>query len=112
MFLLNCNLKKGLVCKKIQKELIRPINLVLWCASITLLGILLYGLYGDFNGHPLTREQHIWYQATFRILWSVGLSYIIFACLNSQGGRKFGSIFRISIYFHFFLTKTIKLRFH
>ena len=63
------------------------INLALWIASITLLGVLLYGLYGDFNGHPLTVDQHILYQASFRVLWSVGLSYIIFACLNSQGGR-------------------------
>ena len=63
-------------------------NLLLWAASITLLGLIMFGLYEDFNGNPLTRVQHILYQATFRILWAVGLSYVIFACLTSQGGKR------------------------
>ena len=62
-------------------------NLILWGASITLLGIVLFGLIGDNNKHhPLTRIQHILYQSTYRVLWSIGLAYIIFACLNSKGG--------------------------
>ena len=54
--------------------------------SITLLGVLLFGIYPDFNGNPLNRVSHILYQATSRTLWAVGLGYIIYACITSNGG--------------------------
>ena len=52
-------------------------------------GLLVFGLYPDFNGNPLSRETHIVYQATGRVMWAVAVGYMIFACLTSQGGTRF-----------------------
>lgn len=54
-----------------------------------MMGLMLYGIYPDYDNHPLSRTAHILYQASHRFIWSIGLGYIIFACLNSQGGIFF-----------------------
>ena len=46
-----------------------------------------YGIYPDYSGgKQLSRISHILYQSTSRIIWSIGLSYIIYACATSNGG--------------------------
>lgn len=62
------------------------INVLLIMCSLTMMGLMLYGIYPDYDNHPLSRTAHILYQASHRFIWSIGLGYIIFACLNSQGG--------------------------
>lgn len=66
--------------------------------SLVLCGIILFGLYEDYNGSPLSRTQHILYQASSRTLWAIGLGYIILACLSNQGGKYlFAGIFFLII---------------
>jgi peptidoglycan/LPS O-acetylase OafA/YrhL len=67
------------------KQLLKEVNLFLVISSLVTLGLILFGLYNDFNGSPLSRETHIIYQATSRIIWSIGLAGIIYSCLNSGG---------------------------
>ena len=59
---------------------------ILLMTALAILGLTLFGPYGDFDGYELTRAQRILYQASSRTLWSVGLAYLIYACLNSKGG--------------------------
>jgi len=59
---------------------------VLLMLALGTCGLMLFGPYGDFDGYELTRTQRILYQASSRTFWSLGLAYIIYACLNSKGG--------------------------
>lgn len=52
---------------------------------MVLCGVVLFGLYEDYHGNSLSRVAHILYQSSTRTLWALGLAYIIYACLNSQG---------------------------
>lgn len=71
---------------KLNYKLRKEINLFLLLVSLVLCGIILFGLYEDYNGSPLSKTQHILYQASSRTLWAIGLGYIILACLSNQGG--------------------------
>lgn len=69
-----------------QLNLPRSVNLILWLISCTLMTLVVFGLYPDISGNPISRSGHIIYQTLSRVSWSVGLSYIIFACVTSNGG--------------------------
>ena len=47
---------------------------------------MLFGIYPNFNGNPLTRVENILYQSTSRILWAFALGFIIFSCSMKKGG--------------------------
>lgn len=59
----------------------------LWFGVVVLLGVMLFGVYPNFSGNgPLPKWLNIAYEITSRTLWSIGLAYVIFACLTSNGG--------------------------
>ena len=70
--------------KKPLSEKIR--DLVCLAGALALLGLILLGPHGDFAGYPLNRTANLLYQATCRNLWTIGLAYIIYACLTSRAG--------------------------
>ena len=53
--------------------------------SVIALGVMLFGIYPNVSGNPLSRVANILYQATSKIIWSVALAYIIFSCLKRDG---------------------------
>lgn len=64
----------------------KDVNTLIMLSMLILIALMLFGLYPDFNNNPLSKVSHILYQATCKFIWAIGLSYIIFACLNKQGG--------------------------
>jgi hypothetical protein len=74
---------------KSQLNLSKTANSILWTISLTLLSLVVFGLYPDISGNTISRSGHIIYQTLSRVAWSVGLSYIIFACTTSNGGKLF-----------------------
>ena len=48
---------------------------------------VLYGLYNEANGHPLPIAADSIYAGTHRIVWAMGLGWLIFACATGHGGR-------------------------
>jgi hypothetical protein len=72
---------------------LKDINIILLVVSLFLCGLMLFGLYEDYDNNPLSKTSHMLYQATSRFIWAVGLSYLIYACLNSGGGINLLIIF-------------------
>jgi hypothetical protein len=67
----------------------KEVNVLAWLAAAGLCAYMLFCLYPDFKGvEPLTKTEHILYQSFSRVLWSLGLAYVIHACLSSNGGIK------------------------
>jgi len=51
------------------------------------MGLMIFGDYQNYSGGPtLDRVSNILYQATSRIIWSIGLGGLIYGCLTSNGG--------------------------
>ena len=50
------------------------------------MSLVLFGLYPDFNGAPLSRDVHILYHSFSKPIWALGLGFIIFSCNTSNGG--------------------------
>ena len=48
---------------------------------------MLFGIYPDYNGHPLSRVENILYEATSKSIWAVALGFIIFSCAMDKGGN-------------------------
>jgi hypothetical protein len=54
------------------------------------MGIVLFGLWPNSSvipGNHLSKTENILYQATSKIIWSLGLSFIIFSCCMNKGGN-------------------------
>lgn len=65
----------------------KKLNLTFWIFSLTIIGLLVFGLYPDARGlYPLNRVNHIVYQTLSRLTWSICLSYLIYACITNNGG--------------------------
>ncbi len=71
-------------------------NLFGWILSLFMMGLLIFGVYPDYNGkgHPLSLTEHILYQATSRTIWGLAVAFIIFSCTTNKGGKP---IFKILI---------------
>lgn len=69
-----------------QLNLTKLLNLMCWFISILITVVVVFGLYPDISGNPISRSGHIIYQTFSRVGWSLALSYIIFACITSHGG--------------------------
>jgi peptidoglycan/LPS O-acetylase OafA/YrhL len=56
--------------------------------SILTIGLLIFGSYPNYDGDDvyLSKSVNILYQSTNRIVFSIALSYLIFACITSNGG--------------------------
>ncbi|CAF1048354.1 unnamed protein product [Adineta steineri] len=57
-----------------------------WTFAIIILTLCVFGTYGDYNGHPLTRQNRIAFLTLSRLGWSIGLCTIIIACFAGHGG--------------------------
>lgn len=57
-----------------------------WSFALILLSLCIFGTYGDYYGHPLTRRNRIAFLTLSRLGWSVGLCTIIIACFAGHGG--------------------------
>ncbi len=60
---------------------------ILWLVSLATLGLMVYGDYGTNSGYyPMTLVSRVLYDSLSRILWSLAMSFIIYACITSYGG--------------------------
>jgi len=59
---------------------------VAWIFALAILALCIFGTYGDYNGHPLTRSGRITFLTLSRLGWAIGLSIIILICFVGQGG--------------------------
>ncbi|UJR26862.1 hypothetical protein I4U23_008173 [Adineta vaga] len=57
-----------------------------WTFALIILALCIFGTYGDYSGHPLTRQNRIAFLTLSRLGWSIGLSMIIIACFAGHGG--------------------------
>jgi hypothetical protein len=60
--------------------------IIAWLCALTLLSLCIFGTYGDFNGHPLSRSERIAFLTLSRLAWAIGLSIIIMICFTGHGG--------------------------
>jgi hypothetical protein len=52
-----------------------------------MLSVMIFGTHSNFSGGPgLSRVSNILYQSTSRIIWAIGLGYVVYACVTSNGG--------------------------
>jgi hypothetical protein len=59
-----------------------------WTFALIILALCVFGTYGDYSGHPLTRQNRIAFLTLSRLGWSIGLCIIIIACFAGHGGLK------------------------
>ncbi|XP_063422394.1 nose resistant to fluoxetine protein 6-like isoform X2 [Mytilus trossulus] len=64
----------------------RYINLFLWIVAAGLAIIILYGLYDEINGHPMSVDVAALYNTVHRTLWGACVCWVIFACATGNGG--------------------------
>ena len=83
-------------------------NLFLWFLSISLLLVVLFGVYPNFDGHVLPKWLNVFYEAASRTAWAVGLAYVIFACTTSHGGKLFSFLF---VYYMIYINNKLLLGF-
>lgn len=55
--------------------------------ALIILSLCIFGTYGDYSGHPLTRKNRIVFLTLSRLGWSIGLCTIIIACFAGHGGN-------------------------
>lgn len=80
--------------------LIKVLNFIGWIISLFFLGLMLFGIFPNFNEDPskhLSRTENILYQASCRSIWALALAFIIFSCCMNKGGL-FNDIFCWSIW--------------
>jgi peptidoglycan/LPS O-acetylase OafA/YrhL len=68
-----------------NKITIKIYNLIGWFLSLFFMALVLFGVYPNFHENPLNHETQILYEAFSKLVWSLGLSFIIFSC-HFNGG--------------------------
>jgi hypothetical protein len=63
---------------------LKPI--IAWIFALIILALCVFGTYGDYFEHPLTRSERIAFLTLSRLGWAIGLSIIIVICFAGQGG--------------------------
>ncbi|XP_076436701.1 nose resistant to fluoxetine protein 6-like [Babylonia areolata] len=64
----------------------KVVNLLCWAAATATALAVLYGLYEQNQGHPLTRPLQAFYNAMARPAWGASVAWVIFACVTGNGG--------------------------
>ena len=69
-------------------SLFQPVVIIGWLVSIGLTIAVVFGLYGYMNPEykPMDQDIAALYEATHRIVWSLGIGWIVFACVTGYGG--------------------------
>lgn len=67
---------------KLNKEM----NLLLWFLMTLMGAVVTFGVYGPVTGATLTPGIAALYNATYRSVWGVVVSWIVFACVTGHGG--------------------------
>ena len=57
----------------------------IWFIAAGCLFSTIYGLYGSWHGHELTKAENVSYFMFSRFTWGVGLAMMVFACHNGYG---------------------------
>ena len=67
---------------------------MLWTISVVSMLLVLFVVHPNIIEKPYGASFNILYQSTARIVWSLGLAYIIYSCTTSNGGivNKFLSL--------------------
>ncbi|XP_041468383.1 nose resistant to fluoxetine protein 6-like [Lytechinus variegatus] len=66
---------------------VRKLVVIIGWAVATATGLaVVYGLYGEFNGRPLSTAENAIYMAFGHFAWAIALSWVIFACHYGYGG--------------------------
>ncbi|CAF2438000.1 unnamed protein product [Rotaria sp. Silwood2] len=60
-------------------------RIFVWIFALTILSLCIFGTYGDYSGHPLTRRNRIVFLTLSRLAWSIGLCAIIIDCFAGHG---------------------------
>lgn len=47
---------------------------------------MLYGVYDDFNGKPMSVDVAALYNAVHKTVWGAAVCWVIFACATGNGG--------------------------
>ena len=63
-------------------------NIIGWLISLFLCFGLIFFIYPDYQGNPLSKPTHIIYQCFSRTLWGISIGFMIFSCITKYGGKK------------------------
>ena len=66
-------------------------QILLWTFALTVMAFCIFGTYGNYSGHPLSRSARITFLALSRLGWAIALSAMIIACFSGHGGKCDGS---------------------
>lgn len=70
--------------------IIKEINIILWLVSLTLVGLLVFGMNPGLNQDKGYLSEFLTFILSTRsTAWALVLSFIIFSCTNSQGGEYY-----------------------
>ncbi|GFR89284.1 nose resistant to fluoxetine protein 6 [Elysia marginata] len=64
-------------------------NCLGWAVACSVALAVVYGLFEDTNGHPISTEVAALYNALARIAWGAAVCWVIFACATGYGGVSF-----------------------
>ncbi|XP_033763772.1 nose resistant to fluoxetine protein 6-like [Pecten maximus] len=64
----------------------KPLNVFMWMLSASLSGLVVFGLYEDFRGNPMSSELLILYYAVNKTVWGACICWVVFACATGNGG--------------------------
>ena len=70
--------------------MLKRLNAILWMVALTTLGLMEFGTYPNYrDGYgrtELSYTANLLYESSSRIVWSLGLAYVVYACCTSRGG--------------------------
>lgn len=71
-----------------QAKHFQSLNITMWTAAFSCMGVGLFGLKDWLSGHQWDLFPRAMYSAFGRVLWTLGLSWIVTACYYGYGGTR------------------------